>query len=48
LRRAIIHRLDETRLEDGSDLFDYDWLRPIADVLIELAKHNNHRLASSS
>jgi type I restriction enzyme, R subunit len=47
LRRAVIHRLDETRLEDGSDLFDYAWLRPIADRLIELAKHNHHRLVSS-
>jgi hypothetical protein len=44
LRRAIIHRLDETRLEDGSDLFDYEWLRPLADRLMELAKHNHRRL----
>ncbi|MEU0151544.1 type I restriction endonuclease subunit R [Micromonospora fulviviridis] len=47
LRRAIIHRLDEARLEDGSDLFDYAWLRPLADRLIELAKHNHHRLVTS-
>ncbi|WP_256093000.1 type I restriction endonuclease subunit R [Micromonospora aurantiaca (nom. illeg.)] len=47
LRRAILHRLDETRLEDGSDLFDYAWLRPLADRLIELAKHNHHRLVAS-
>ncbi|MBQ0977862.1 type I restriction endonuclease subunit R [Micromonospora sp. M61] len=48
LRRAVIHRLDDTRMEDGSDLFDYAWLRPLADRLLELAKHNHHRLASSS
>ncbi|MGH3517541.1 MAG: type I restriction endonuclease subunit R [Micromonosporaceae bacterium] len=47
LRRKIIHRLDETRLEDGSDLFDYAWLRPITDRLIELAKHNHHRLVAA-
>jgi type I restriction enzyme, R subunit len=47
LRRAIIQRLDDTLLEDGTDLFDYDWLRPIADRLVELAKHNHHRLATS-
>jgi type I restriction enzyme R subunit len=47
LRRAVIHRLDDTRLEDGSDLFDYTWLRPLADRLLELAKHNHHRLVSS-
>ena len=47
LRRTIIHRLDETRLEDGSDLFDYAWLRPLADRLIELAKHNHHQLAAT-
>jgi type I restriction enzyme, R subunit len=47
LRRAVIHRLDDTRLEDGSDLFDYTWLRPLADRLLELAKHNHHRMVSS-
>jgi type I restriction enzyme R subunit len=47
LRRAVIHRLDETRLEDGTDLFDYDWLRPTADRLLELAKHNHHRLVAT-
>jgi hypothetical protein len=35
------------RLEDGSDLFDYVWLRPIADRLIELAKHELERLAAA-
>ncbi len=44
LRREIIHRLDQTRLEDGSDLFDYEWLRPLTDRLIELAKRNHPRL----
>ncbi|MGX4657377.1 type I restriction endonuclease subunit R [Micromonospora sp. SCSIO 07396] len=47
LRRKVIQRLDDTRLEDGSDLFDYAWLRPLADQLLELAKHNHHRLVSS-
>jgi type I restriction enzyme R subunit len=47
LRRKVIQRLDDSRLEDGTDLFDYTWLRPIADRLIELAKHNHHRLVSS-
>ena len=47
LRRRIIHRLDETRLEDGSDLFDYDWLPQVADRLMELAKANHHRLVNS-
>jgi type I restriction enzyme R subunit len=48
LRRAIIQRLDETRLDDGSDLFDYAWLRPLADRLVELAKHNHNRLVASA
>jgi type I restriction enzyme, R subunit len=47
LRRAVIQRLDDARLEDGSDLFDYDWLRPIADRVVELAKHNHRRLTAS-
>lgn len=47
LRRAVIARLDDSRLEDGSDLFKYAMLRPLADRLLELAKHNHHRLVSS-
>lgn len=47
LRRAVIHRLDDTRLEDGTDLFEYTWLRPLADRLLELAKHNHQRLISA-
>ncbi|MFV2107334.1 type I restriction enzyme subunit R domain-containing protein [Micromonospora sp. LOL_015] len=47
LRRKVIQRLDDTRLADGSDLFNYAWLRPLADRLLELAKHNHHRLVSA-
>ena len=47
LRREVIARLDDSKLEDGSDLFDYAWLRPLADRLLELAKHNHARLVSA-
>ncbi|MBN1171291.1 MAG: hypothetical protein JXA67_03875, partial [Micromonosporaceae bacterium] len=46
LRRKIIHRLDETRLEDGSDLFQYQWLSSLADRIMELAKANRAKLAA--
>lgn len=46
LRRKIIHRLDETRLDDGSDLFAYEWLAAFADRLLELARANHTQLAA--
>ena len=44
LRRQIIHRLDEARLADGTDLFAWEWLEPVADRLMELAKANHQSL----
>jgi type I restriction enzyme R subunit len=47
LRRAVIHRLDETRLEDGNDLFEYRWLSALSDRMMELAKANHGKLATA-
>ncbi len=48
LRKEIIRRLDDALLEDGSPLFDYAWLPPLGDRLMELAKHNHHRLVTEA